>query len=325
MSRPLLLSYFEPQDLPTLLVAAESAGIPPATQIFVGSYGVSTAEADQVHGLAQGRYAPMFTLQPGWYWDERRLPADDDAFVASRPGGRKYAGALPAMRQLPALSATERLRWGSELGARFRDQVRAATNEGAEVDSWQFDEIVPACAKPSSSPLREFIRGILRGLAFGRSVLGDDRTQGFVWVANSALKVARLPATPELRWFWRTLDDASYRLVGEEYPPFDGDPRAAAERQAFGQRAFAAGGPVRRSLAAKYIPGLTPGYHLASGLGGNVHGWSRAQVNRWRADYLDARRRTGVAGFAAFDFRYGNSAKVVMQDVTRALGRGVAE
>lgn len=90
----------------------------------------------------------------------------------------------------------------------------------------------------------------------------------FVWVAHSALGVARLQITPELTTFWRTLDRAGLAYVGEEYAPFEGDPRAAARSYASGQRALAASGPVRRSLGLRYVPGLTPGYNPAVSLGG---------------------------------------------------------
>ena len=66
---------------------------------------------------------------------------------------------------------------------------------------------------------------------------------------------------------------------------------------------------------------MTPGYHLRAGLGGNTHGLSRAEVNRWREGYVRARAAARVAGFAEFDFRAGNNRATVMQDVVRTLGR----
>ena len=88
--------------------------------------------------------------------------------------------------------------------------------------------------------------------------------------------------TPELATFWRVLNRAALGLVGEEYPEFAGDPRAAARAGAVGQRGLEAGGPVRRALGRKYLAGLTPGYRRAVGLRGNVHGWPREEVNAWR-------------------------------------------
>jgi hypothetical protein len=72
-------------------------------------------------------------------------------------------------------------------------------------------------------------------------------------------------------------------------------------------------------LARKYVAGLTPGYRLAPGLGGNTRGRPRVEVNRWRERYVLARAATGVAGFGEFNFRFENSSAQVMQDVLRTL------
>ena len=258
----------------------------------------------------------MFALNEPYYRQKRHLPPDQDPLVPKR-----LAGQVPPVNRLGSTSA--RVSWGVELGARYRDAIRAAADAGAQVDCWQFDELIPSTASASAGPLREFIRGVLRGLLLGRPVLGDAAVRGFVWVAHSALPIARLPITPELTTFWRTLSGAALAYVGEEYAPFDGDPRATARAYASGQRALAAGGPVRRSLARRYVPGMTPGYHLAPSLGGNIHHWPRARVNAWRATYVQERARIGVAGFAEFDFRFENSAPTVMHDVLSALAAEV--
>ena len=129
--------------------------------------------------------------------------------------------------------------------------------------------------------------------------------------------------TPELAAFWRILNRAALGLIGEEYPEFTGDPVAAARRQAAGQRGLRRGGPVRCALARKYLAGLTPGYRLSPGLGGNTHGLPRAEVNRWRKQYVQARAAAGVAGFAEFTLRFENSSVRVMQDVLRTLARAL--
>ena len=119
-------------------------------------------------------------------------------------------------------------------------------------------------------------------MTFGRRVLGDSEGKGFVWATRRALDLARLPVTAELRAFWRQLNRAAFRVVGEEFPNFVGDPARAARTQADGQRALASGGPVRQALAGRYVAGMTPGYRVGHGLGGNIRGLSRAEVNRWR-------------------------------------------
>ena len=309
MARLVLLSYFEPQDVRTLLRQVVRAPLPAEVPVYVGSYGPNGEVARQV-GAIGALYAPMFALEEQWYRERRHLPPEQDELLSKR-----YAGPVPRLRQLGSPSA--RVAWGVELGSRYRDASRATIDSGAVVDSWQFDEVVPSAAR--SAALREFVRGVLRGLVFGRPILQDGPVQGFVWVAHSALALARRNVTPELSTFWRTLNRAALGYVGEEYAAFEGSPRAAARAQASGQRALAAGGPVRRSLARKYVAGMTPGYHLAPGLGGNVHGWSRPQVNAWRATYVRERARNGVAGLAEYDFRFGNSAATVMHDTLSAL------
>jgi hypothetical protein len=127
----------------------------------------------------------------------------------------------------------------------------------------------------------------------------------------------------ELARFWRALDAACVRFVGEEYPEFVGDPVAATVAHAAGQRALAQGDAVRRSLAARYVPGVTPGYRLGVNLGGNVAGLGRDDVNAWRRAYVLERARHGVAGLAAYHFRFENGTTEVMEDVVRALARGV--
>ena len=137
------------------------------------------------------------------------------------------------------------------------------------------------------------------------------------------LGLAWLPVDSELTAFWRQLDRASFRLAGEEYPVFEGDPRAAARAQAGAHRDLDRRGVSRRSLASKYLAGITPGHHLGPGLRGNVHRWPLSRVASWREAYVEERARLGVAGLGAFQFRFENAAAAVMRDVTRALARGL--
>jgi hypothetical protein len=158
---------------------------------------------------------------------------------------------------------------------------------------------------------------MLRGRARDRDI------RGFVWLARAAFALPLEPIDRELTAFWTVLDAAASHVAGEEFPPFVGDPVAAAHREDTGRRALAAGGPIRRSLATRYVTGITPGYRLAPGLGGNVDGRSRTFVNRWRARYLAARREAGVRDFAVFNFRFANASPQVMNDVLRAVARAL--
>ena len=222
----------------------------------------------------------------------------------------------PPARELAAMTPAQRVAAGRVRGRRFREQMESPL---IRVGAWQFDELSRDVAR--SRPLREFARGVLDGLLHGRPQDGDVR--GFVWLAAGAFDLPLLPIDRELQRFWVVVRAASLRIVGEEFPPFVGDPSEAARAEDAGRRALAAGGPIRRALARSYAAGITPGYRIRPGLGGNVDGRSRAYVNRWRAGYLQARRSAGVRGFAAFHFRYENAAPQVMRDVLKALADAV--
>jgi hypothetical protein len=301
--------------VPKLVRAIRATRTPPDTRIYVGSYGVNAPVARQIHELKRGLYAPMFPIKPTSFWNRRRVDG------AGQP---RYAGRLPSLTAVLSLPARERLAWGKELGRRFRDEVRLAENEGVEVDAWQLDELVAELSGPQGRPWREFTRGVLHGLDFGRSELGDGPRIGFVWASLNALRIAGLTVDAERRAFWRALDSATFRLVGEEYPPFRGNPEDAAREWAWARRLLARSrGDIRRRLAARYVVGMTPGWHLARGLGGNVNRRPRSEVNRWRAKYVDERARIGAAGFGAYHFRFENSSEQVMKDTLAGLARGL--
>jgi hypothetical protein len=303
--------------LPRLLRAAE-AELPSDARVYIGSYGVGRAISDQIVEAGY-RYAPMFHLMPSWYWERRRLSNEEEQALPAQ--SRSLAGPLPRIPELLRLPSARRVTWGVELGARFRDEMRTAIRAGVVVDTWQLDEIPAEVARSQGRKWREFTRGVVRGSLYGRPRLGDRPRQGLVWWAVTAFSLPRLRVTPELNAFWRILNRASIGLLGEEYPDFAGDPRAAARVYGAGQRRLLQGGPVRKALGRKYVAGMTPGYHLLPGLRGNTHGLSRAEVNRWREGYVRARVAAGVSGFAEFDFRSGNNRARVMRDVLHTLAR----
>src|SRR4029079_5927887 len=162
MARLLSLSYFASSALPRLLQAAADADVPPRTRVYVGSYGVGPALADEI-GAAGHRYAPMFHPKPSWCWEQRRVPAADERKLAPA-----FAGPLPALPELLRLPSARRVRWGVELGARFRDEIRAAERAGAIVPSWQLDEIQAEAAGSLGRQYRELTRGAVRGAFYGR-------------------------------------------------------------------------------------------------------------------------------------------------------------
>jgi hypothetical protein len=319
--RASVFSYFELDDLTRLMNAIAGSAMPAGDRVHIGSYGVNREASITVHTYRQGRYSPMFKAEIRTEaWEQRRLTADEERRV-----DRRFSGRIPDEPQLLRLSTAQRTGWGIELGRRYRDTIRHARADGITVDSWQLDELGTQLAGPQGRQHREFVRGVLQGMTFGRRVLGDSEGKGFVWATRRALNLARLPLTAELGAFWQQLERASFRIVGEEFPNFTGDPTRAARTQADGQRALASGGPVRRRLAGRYVSGMTPGYRIGVGLGGNVNGWPRAQVNQWRNGYVAERARIGVAGFGEFHFVFENSRTFVMQDAARAVARGMAQ
>jgi len=282
-ARPtVLLSYFALQDLRVLLDAVRQTGLNTRASVYVGSYGANPRAASLVHEEGYS-YAPMLALRN------------------------------VAPTQLPPTTAG-RVAAGRDAGRSFRDQMHSTR---FPVEAWQFDELSRQIV--DSRPLREFTRGVLDGLLHGRGPRADIR--GFVWLARRAFGLPLLRVDAELNAFWHVLDAAASRIVGEEFPPFTGDPVAAARSEDEGRRALRAGGPIRRSLAARYVCGITPGYRLAPGLGGNVDRRSRAYVNTWRQDFLTTRRSAGIRDFAVFNFRFGNASPLVVNDVLHAVAR----
>jgi hypothetical protein len=257
----------------------------------------------------------MFPIKPTSFWNRRRVEDADQS---------RYAGELPTLTSVLRLPTRERVAWGRELGRRFRDEVRIAEGEGVRVDAWQFDELVAELGGGQGRPWREFTRGVLHGLNFGRAELGDGPRIGFVWASLGGLRISRLRVDAELRAFWRALASATYGLVAEEYVRFSGNPEDDAQAYAAEQRRLARGGSIRKDLADHYVVGMTPGWHLAPGLGGNVNRWPRSVVNRWRAKYVDERARIGVFGFGAYHFRFENSSEQVMRDTLAGLARGLS-
>jgi hypothetical protein len=318
--RAVLSSYFEIDDLVRLMDAIDASDMPAGTRIHVGTYGVNFEASALIREYRGGRFSPMFKATSRTLaWERRRLTREEERRV-----GRRFRGRVPDLPDLLRLSAAQRIGWGVEVGRRYRDTIRRARRAGVVVDSWQLDELGTELAESQGREHRQFVRGVLQGLTFGRTVLDDKEFKGWVWATRRALGLARLPVDRELTAFWRQLRRASFRLAGEEFPDFVGDPARAARTQSDGQRALAAGGPTRRALAERYVAGMTPGYRIGHGYGGNVLGLSRAEVNRWRNAYIAERARQGVAGFGEYHFVSENSRTTVMRDTARAVARGMS-
>jgi hypothetical protein len=315
-----LFSYFELTNLPRLLEAIGSSGMPAQTRVHVGTYGVSAEASSLIRSSRGGRYAPMFkTLVRTAGWERRHLTTREQRLVS-----RRFSGRVPDEPDLLRLSSAQRTGWGIEVGRRYRDLIRHSHQAGIAVDSWQLEELGNQLVGSQGRAYRQFVRGTLQGMTFGRVELGDRERKGWVWSTRRVLRLASLATDHELTAFWHQLNRASFRVLGEEFPDFVGDPARTARAWADGQRALASGGPVRRALAGRYVAGMTPGYRIGHGYGGNVAGLSRAEVNRWRNAYVGERARLGVAGFAEYHFTHENSRTTPMRDAARAVARGMS-
>jgi hypothetical protein len=320
-----ILSYWQSRHYARLVGAVNRARLPGTTPIYFGNYWGSGRPSEPKPSkprprppMPNGRPAPIFPVTPSVFWHKRRVPGRDRRTLRQRHAAAR-GGRIPPLGNLLRRSSGQCYVWGRELGRRFRDRIRNKRRNGTRVTTWQLDEIQSEAGGPGGGRRRAFFRGVLDGLHRGRPELGDKKLPGIVFVTQKALRLARRARRDPL---WRTLDRAALYVVGEEYPDFAGSPRRAAHHESGGQRALRRAGRAGRSLARKYVVGMTPGYRVEPGLGGNVGGRSRGAVNGWREGYVRARSRGRVAGFAQFGFRFQNSSPVVMNAVLRSLAKG---
>jgi hypothetical protein len=315
-----ILDYYRDRVLPRLIRAAKLSGLPDDTPIYYGSYwgvGVNTRPPPTTPPpppppgprpvMPGRRYSPIFSFARTNFWDARALTAEEQAAVA--PGG--ITGKVPALTSLLRRSGQYRYDAGVEVGRRFRDIIRYKRAHHLRVVTWQFDEIPNEAVGPDGWKYRQLVRGNLRGMAYGRPELGDLKLPGIVFAPGKTILGIHDAS------FWNAVDDASLYFVGEEYPDFVGAPGAAARQIATWPNR------LPPSLALKYVAGLTPGYRLGAGLGGNVQHRSASFVSRWQLSYVRARAQQRLAGFAQYNFNYHNASAAVMNDVLHTLGRGV--
>jgi hypothetical protein len=63
--------------------------------------------------LPHARYAPIFHIQPGWFWERRRLdPRAAKELHAHNPRSERLAGPLPKLERLLRLPTSARIAWG---------------------------------------------------------------------------------------------------------------------------------------------------------------------------------------------------------------------
>jgi hypothetical protein len=324
----LLLSYYRGgRNLQRLIRVVNHAHLPARVPVYYGDYWGSGSPGQHVPRppggkprprMEAGRYAPLFTIRPSTFWAKRRL-SSFARWLLHQP---RMAGRLPPLSRLLHRSARFRYRAALELGRRFRDRIRSKRNAGKRVVTWQLDELPSELHGPHSARVRGFMLGVMRGLAYGRPRLGDHRLPGIVFATPQALSVAGRPAHGRWRQFWRAVNRVSLYLVGEEYPAFAGRPGRAARRSGALRRRMWRRGGARRSLARRYVAGMTPGYRLLDGLGGNVHHLRRPAVAHWRRQFVRARAREDLAGLGQYLLAYGNARTPVLRDVLAAMVQG---
>ncbi len=316
-----ILAYYRDRYLRRLVHGVRHSGLPGDVPIYYGSYwgtGVNTRPPPSTpppprHGpppvMPNRRYAPIFSFARTNFWEERSLTPEEEQAV--RSGG--YTGKIPQLATLLRKSGSVRYQAGLEVGRRFRDAIRYKRAHHLRVVTWQFDEIPNESVAAGGSKYLPIVQGILRGLTYGRPELGDVKLPGIVYASG------RTVVGIHSRSFWNAVDDSSLWLVGEEYPDFVGAPGSVA-RAISGWRSR-----LPASLEAKYVAGLTPGYRLGVGLGGNVKHRSESFVNKWRLGYVRTRALEGggLAGFAQYNFNYHNVATKVVEDVMLATSRGI--
>jgi hypothetical protein len=324
--RVVILSYYRDRDLTNLINAELGSGIPDVTPVFYGIYWGTLPNPIKLPPppppppgprpvLPSARFAPLFSLARTEFFKGREIEA----------GASPYDGAIPSMSRLMRMGPQTRYGWGLELGRRYRDRIRIKRAKGMSVTTWQFDELRNEISGRGGYRLRQFTAGVLRGLAYGRPALGDIKLPGIVYATVPALDLAARGRGASIAHFWQIVDDTSLYFVGEEYPEFTGPPKRAARRYRTLRAAMARRDAARRSLAAKYVVGLTPGARLLPGLGGNVRHRRRAAVRRWRLGYARARAASRPIGVGEYNFTFENSTVSVMRDALAAVAAGLHE
>jgi hypothetical protein len=273
---PAIFANYARSELPLIIDAARR--VPPKNPAVIGTYGINKEDADAIHKLPNGKYAPVFVLV------RKKAPS-------------LFEG-IPELKDCKTWK--EGFDAGKEIGLRMRDRIEAAKAQGVQIDSWQLDELWPSLGDnddPTRDQIgREYIRGAIEGISRGRN---DELMQGYVYVAKFN-KLAERGNEGEIKRMWATMDRACLGILGEEYPPFRGDPATAAERHAHGVDLVRGYGEHGANVAAKYIPLLTPGFRGAPSLGGRQPGQTVAQAEAWQDKYTDLRTAQGAAGIGFF-------------------------
>jgi hypothetical protein len=315
-----LVTAYGSRSLERILGAIADGPDPPIADWFIGTYGINGRDAARITRVRGCHYAPVFCIQPNTSMKIRKQRP-----MARRRFGeavdKVHVGEIPGSSANKVIPPRDRRVWGVEMGKRFRDELRAArVREGIRVDAYQFDELLSQCVGSASH--REFVGGVLRGIAEGRPEFEDEPEKGFVWSAEKFTNaLANLPLTGNVPQFLKDLDGATRFFVGEEYPEFKGLSPARGRKSALGHQNLHTKTGVRRALAQRYIVGMTPGWRLSTKtLGGNVDGLGPAAVTAWRKGFIEGRiAARPPRGFAQFNFVQENVRAERLEDAVRSL------
>ena len=271
-----VLSYWKGRHLPRLVRAIERSGLPAGTPIYYGNYwgAGKPSEPKPPKGRRSRRSragnAPIFPLMAEVGLLARAQDPGGAAPPAAASARWTRRGRIPRPKRLMDVQPARATSGASSSGGASATGSARERKAHQRIVTWQLDEIPHEVAGRTARGSACSSAGCCAGSPTGARSSATCALPGIVWITQPALKLAGRRARGDLAVFWRQLDRSTIYLVGEEYPNFTGPARRAARRQARGQARLWHAGGARRSLARKYVAGMTPGYRLNRGLGGNV-------------------------------------------------------
>src|SRR5829696_8493382 len=162
-----LVAYYPSDRLPTIVDGLDDAGFPSTAPVYFGNYSAqprysaaSLAVDPSPPDIAGERYGymPILQVAESTLWNRRRV-SDADARRLADDGHGDLAGSMPSMAGVLDASTRTRVRWGRELGRRFRDRFRERIENRERILGWQFDEVRTEVAGRDGRRWREFTRG----------------------------------------------------------------------------------------------------------------------------------------------------------------------
>jgi hypothetical protein len=135
-----LVAYYPSDRLPTIVDGLNAARFPAGAPVYFGNYsaqprhGAATLETTPGPWEVAGeryRYMPILQFAESTLWDRRRVSAEEAAELEAAGDG-ELSGSMPPLAGVLAGSARERVRWGRELGRRFRAASASVSRGGSD-------------------------------------------------------------------------------------------------------------------------------------------------------------------------------------------------